>query len=79
MVLSGSKKHLSPSKDNIENYNENSDVGYFLEVDVQYSKKLHELHNDLSILPKWMKIETVSFNDEKEYIIHKRNLNEALN
>ena len=26
-----------------------------------------------------MKIETVSFNDEKEYIIHKRNLNEALN
>ena len=52
MVLSGSKKHLNPSKDNIEHYNENSDVGYFLEVDVQYSKKLHELHNDLSILPK---------------------------
>ena len=79
MVLSGSKKHLNPSKDNMENYNENSDVGYFIEVDVQYPKKLHGLHDDLSILPKWMKIEKVSFNDEKEYIIHKGNSNEALN
>ena len=36
----------------MENYNENSDVGYFIEVDVQYPKKLHGLHDDLSILPK---------------------------
>ena len=28
------------------------DIGYFLEVDVQYLEKLHELHNDLSFLPK---------------------------
>ena len=29
----------------IKNYNEGSDEGYFLEVDVQYLEKLHELHN----------------------------------
>ena len=28
-------------------YNEESDGGYFFEVDVKYSKKLHGLHNDL--------------------------------
>ena len=35
------------SKDFIENYNEDSDEGYFLEVDVHYFDKLHDLHNDL--------------------------------
>ena len=29
------------SKDFIENYNEDSDVGYFFEVQVQYSEELH--------------------------------------
>ena len=28
------------------------DIRYFLEVDVQYLEKLHELYNDLSFLPK---------------------------
>ena len=29
-------------EDFIKNYNEESDEGYFLEVDVQYYKKVHE-------------------------------------
>ena len=33
-----------------------SDEGYFLEGDVQYIEKLHELHNDLTFLPERMKI-----------------------
>ena len=40
------------NEDFIKNYNEESDEGYFLEGDVQYSKKLHELHNDLPFLPE---------------------------
>ena len=40
-------------EDFIENYIE----GYFLKVDVQYSEKLHERHNDLPFLPERMKIE----------------------
>ena len=30
----------------IKNYSDESDEGRFLEVDVQYSEKLHDLHND---------------------------------
>ena len=40
-----------------KSYNEESDEGYFLEVDVQYVQKLHELHNDLPFLPERMKVE----------------------
>ena len=39
----------------IKNYNEESDEGYFLEVDAQYPEKLHELYNDLPFLPERMK------------------------
>ena len=35
------------NEDFIESYNEEGDEGCFLEVDVQYSKKLHKLRNDL--------------------------------
>ena len=35
------------AKDFIENYNEESDVGYFFEVGIQYLEKLHYLLNDL--------------------------------
>ena len=35
------------NEDFIKNYNEESDEGNFIEVDVQYFEKLYELHNDL--------------------------------
>ena len=44
-------------EDFIKNYNEESDEGYFLEVDVQYLEKLLQLHNDLPFLPEKKKIE----------------------
>ena len=40
-----------------KNSNEESDKGYFLEVDVWYTEKLHALHNDLPFLPERMNIE----------------------
>ena len=39
------------NEDFIKNDNEESDEGYFLEVDVQYLEKLHEVHKDFP-LPK---------------------------
>ena len=40
----------------IESYNEESDEGCFLEVNVRCLEKLHEVHNDLSFLLERMKI-----------------------
>ena len=68
----------------IKNYNEESDEGYFLEVGVQYLKKLDQLHNDLPFLWERMKIQKVqklvaTLHDKTENIIHIRNLKQALN
>ena len=67
-----------------KSYNEDSDIEYFIEADVQYHKKLHELCNKLTFLPEKVKIgkteKTVArFNDTKEYVMHLRNLKQALN
>ena len=72
-----------------KNYNEENDEGYFLEVDVQYPEKLHELQNNLPFLPERKKIKKVKklvtnlydndLYDKNEYVIHIRNLKQALN
>ena len=49
MILSGLKKF---NEDFMKSYNDDSDDGYFLEVDVQYPENLHNLHNDLPFLPE---------------------------
>ena len=36
---------------NVMSINEKSPIGYLLEVDLEYSDKLHELHNDYSLAP----------------------------
>ena len=72
------------NEDFIKNYNEESDEGYFLEVESQYLEKVIEIHNDLPFLPERMKIEKVvkvvaNLHDKTEYVIHIRNLKQALN
>ena len=47
------------NEDFIKSYNAESDEGYFLKVDVKYPENLHNLHNDLPLLPERMKIEIV--------------------
>ena len=55
-----------------------------LEVAFQYLEKLQELYNDLPFLPERMKIEKVeklvsNLHDKSQYVIHIRNLKQALN
>ena len=62
------------NEDFIKNYHEESDEGYFLEVDIQRLEKLHELHKDLLFLPEIKKIEKVekrlaNLNNKSEYVI----------
>ena len=59
MVFRGLKKYLKAMKVFIESYNEESGERFFLEVDIQYSEKLHELHNDMLLLREIMKINKV--------------------
>ena len=44
-------------EDFIKNYDENSDKGYILELDVEYPKNLHDLHSDLPFLAERIKID----------------------
>ena len=71
-------------EDVIKNYDENSDKGYILEVDVEYPKKLHDFHSDLPFLPERIKIDecmklVCNLYDKKSYVVHIRSLKQALN
>ena len=68
----------------IKNYNEDSDKGYIFEVDVKYTRRLHDLHSDLPFLPKRMKIDkckklVCNLRNKKKYAVHIRPLKQALN
>ena len=51
------KKNMSKfNKNFIKFFDEDKDIGYILEVDVEYPKRLHNLHNGILFLPERMKI-----------------------
>ena len=67
-----------------KSYEEDSNIGSFLEIDFQHPKKLHDLHNALPFLPDRTQIGMVekfiaNLYDKKVYIIHRRNLKQTLN
>ena len=76
MTLKWVEKISEFNNEFIESYSDECDEGYFLEVDVQHLENLHKLGNDLPFLSERMKIEKV---DKEEYVMHIRNLKQALN
>lgn len=57
--------------------------GCFLEVDLEYSKELHNLHNDFPFCPETMKIGKVTklactLFDKEKYVLHYKSLEQVL-
>ena len=64
-------------EDFVKNYDENSNTGYILEVDVEYPRKLLNLHRDLPSLAEKLRIKKcnkllcISEEKKKKCCIHK--------
>ena len=72
------------NEDFIKNYDENGNIGYFLEVDIDYPKELFNLHKDLPFLPERKKVNKVeklicNIEDKEKYVMHIKVLKQALN
>ena len=71
-------------EDFIKNYDEHSDVGYFIEADIEYPKEFHILDSDLPFLPERIEVNggkklACNLYDKKEYVDHISSLKQALN
>ena len=65
-------------KNNWKNYS------CILEVDLEYPKSLHDLHNDYPLAPEQIVVNKVkklipNLEDKKKYVIHYENLKQYLN
>ena len=84
MNLNGQETYHLCTQDTIKDYNENSDYGALLEVDIEYPKELATKHRDLPFLPvrkkinKAMKLVT-TLEDKEKYIVYIAALKQALN
>ena len=78
------KKDISKfNEDFLKNYDEDSDKGYILEVDVEYPRYLHDLHSDLPFLPERTKVNKCSklvcnLYVKNNYVVHIRSLKQIL-
>ena len=83
MVLNGIKSSFKLNEKFIKNFDEDSDVGYILKA-LEYPKNLHNIDNDLPILPEKMKNKkrhklTCNMHNKKSYVAHRRFLKQAMN
>ena len=82
LLVNGFKWVKNVSKfdeDFIKDYDENSNKGYILEVDVEYPKNLLNPHGDLPFVAERKKINkckeiVCNINDEENYVVHIRAL-----
>ena len=66
-------------ENDVEKMLSDGDLGYVLEVDLEYPSELHDLHNDYPLAPESVKINKVNkltpnLNNKTKYVLHHRNL-----
>ena len=71
-------------EDFIKNYDEDGDVGYIIEANIEYPKELQSLHSDLPFLPERINVNgckklLCDFYDKKNYVDQIRSLKQVLN
>ena len=76
------KKNMLELNEDLKNYDEDSDKWCILQVDLKYSKNLHDLHSALPFLPERMKINKcnqLACNIyDKNYVVHIVSLKQTL-
>ena len=74
------------SKEELQNWEKfvlEKGKGCILEVDLEYPRELHDLHNDFPLAPEVLELEgckklTQNLRDKKEMVLHGRNLKQVL-
>ena len=63
----------------IKNYDDNINLGYLLEADIEYPKQLQEAHSDLPFLPEKKNKLLATLEDKHKYVVQMSTLKQALN
>ncbi|XP_060848479.1 uncharacterized protein LOC132927929 [Rhopalosiphum padi] len=81
----GGFKWVEAKLDGLNDLDHNSPIGRMYEVDVTYPAELHDQHNDLPFLPQngipdgsKVKKLMATFESKKNYVVHYRNLQQAI-
>ncbi|XP_025191577.1 LOW QUALITY PROTEIN: uncharacterized protein LOC112591859 [Melanaphis sacchari] len=81
----GDFKWVEPTLNGLNDLDDTSPIGRIYEVDVIYPQELHDHHNDLPFLPEngipagsKVKKLMATFESKKNYIVHYRNLKQAI-
>ena len=67
-------KWIDPKKSDLDKYTSNSSKGCVLKVDLEYSKELRELHNDIPLASDKDKYDRLGLK-LKKYIIYENSIN----
>ena len=84
LPINSFKLKKNSTKSLSKNYDKNSNKRCILEVDIEYLKKLDNLHDNLPFLPKRIKIEkcnnfVCNLYEKNKYVAHMRTLKQELN
>ena len=65
-----SNNHDRYTSEFIKNYNENSNLRYLFEVDIEYPQHLHEIHSHLPFLSEKKEKLLATLNDKENCVVH---------